>query len=585
MPNPFEGRPNDALNPQEQQMKMMYDMMNTIMLTSQRPTNSHAPGKLIELPPMFDGTDRSLTQAWKKKWDAYFHLNKRQFDDKRYQTHPDIGEVVEYVNEDSFSRVLVVLSRMEGRAGRWAEELREKWTEQPTEWVLLDFSHVQETRINKTMESFWKMFEAEWADIRNWVEATTEVWRTYQKERSVPEIYSELRELFRKGNLPENNTLAALFLQKHLSPEIQKEWFEYEHPQFATMHQAYLYATEIERKLNEHKATERRPAKTAKVASSAPAQKSAFPKGLGFKGQEIPRLPPTAQQAGLPEVAIVGMETAEGWQPKCFNCNVIGHMAKDCPQPPRKRGARGGKGGKAKAAPTESNAEVAASEFITLDAKASYTDDEDAQAAPLSVKGPGRNPMTSRSTVRNDLINEQEAQLTKPASKKTTRERRPAPAPLQPLSGTLSTATSSQTTPKQASFATNAPLPPLADFKGLPGLSSSSKEERHREFIKAIFDDKMEGLSSASQDYLRTSFPPLDAAKKNASPLTVMPQIPSSAKNAWIPAKPKKVKSKNTMTATSLKEGELTLTCPMTITPQKPMTAKVNSLKTDQTQV
>lgn len=197
--------------------------------------------------------------------------------------------------------------------------------------------------------------------------------------------------------------------------------------------------------------------------------------------------------------------------------------------------------------------------------------------------------MTSRSTVRNDLIKEQEARLTKPASKKIAREPRPVPSRLElppRPNGSSSTALSSPTTPKQALFGTNEPSHLPADSKELPALSSSNREERHRKFMEALNDEIMKDLSSASQDYLRISFPPLDAARKNDSPPTVTPpRIPASAKSAWTPARPKKEKSDITTTAKSPKAVETTTTCPTKTTKGKLMTAKVSSLKTDQTRV
>jgi hypothetical protein len=130
-------------------------------------TPSSSISKLIKTPPMFNGQNRSQTEAWVATFKAYLHVNRRSFDDEDLTTETTVhgSPNVNFTNEDSLSRVLIVLSRLEGEAAEWANVQHQKWSTQPKEtWVAATTHHHGVVR-NVPMDMFWNEFLQEWGDV------------------------------------------------------------------------------------------------------------------------------------------------------------------------------------------------------------------------------------------------------------------------------------------------------------------------------------------------------------------------------------------------------------------------------------
>jgi hypothetical protein len=334
---------------------------------------------------MFNGKDRSQTELWVASFKAYLQVNKKSFEDDEQKTDtPTYGSPdVTYIDEDSLPRVLIVLSRMEGKAAEWATEQCQKWTTQRTEnWRAVP-THTCLVPCNVPMDSFWKEFLEEWGDVCTWVKAETKLASLYQKESSVIDFWIRFHNLAQKVNYPPDNnpTLCRMFCRK-LSFRFQNHWTQLGLPevQFFLIKAAFKHAISIERTLNE----------TATQQSRGPGSSTTCPYAARTASAKAPTpAPDSAPQANA-------TTTFDITKVRCYNCKGKGHFAKDCPKPKKPRKA------KASAAQGESDVKLQLEHAMTN----SLTQIE-ARSNSLSVRG-SEKTTASRNRVCRNLINNQD---------------------------------------------------------------------------------------------------------------------------------------------------------------------------------
>jgi hypothetical protein len=396
---------------------------------------------------MFNGKDHSQTEPWVASFKAYLQVNRNLPDDEECKTDtPTYGSPdVTYNVEDSLSRVLIVLSRMEGKAAEWATEQCQKWSTQITKQWRAAPTHTCHITQNKTMASFWTEFLEEWGDVRTWVKAETELPGLYQKELTVIDFWIWFRDLAQKANyLPDNNpTLCSMFRRK-LAYRIQNHWTQPGSPevQFFSIKAAFEHAISIKQTLNETATRQIRsqgslsnhvhPAQTASAKAPTPAPDSA----------------PQSNAATTFNITKV----------RCYNCEGKGHFAKDCPKLKKPRKA------KASAAQGESDVELQLEQAMT-----NSLAQIESKSNSLSVRGSKR--MTaSRSQVCCHLVADQDPPNPNAAPKKL------AAGPCPPASGISNLGPSLVARLSQAGLSkTNKPLPCPAASRA--SVASASNED------------------------------------------------------------------------------------------------------------
>jgi hypothetical protein len=131
-------------------------------------------------------------------------VNKKLFDNEKCKTDTATyrSPKITYIDKDSQSRVLIVLSCMEGKAAKWATEQCQKWITQHTKNWRAAPTHTHKTVCNIPIDIFWKELLEEWGDVWTWVEAKTELSSLYQKESTIIDFLYLFPRSCPKSKLP-----------------------------------------------------------------------------------------------------------------------------------------------------------------------------------------------------------------------------------------------------------------------------------------------------------------------------------------------------------------------------------------------